>query len=137
MTLIQLNRAVDELRQEQDNYKNAESLRKQLEVELREITIRLEDAEQVAQKEGKKMVVKLQARLRELEAEFEAEQRRSREAMAANRKLERLLAELKVQAEEDHRVRAELQDQVNALQLKLKALRRQLEEAVSYLISFF
>jgi chromosome segregation ATPase len=66
-----------------------------------------------------------------LEAEFEAEQRRSREAMAANRKLERLLAELKLQADEDHRVRAELQDQVNALQLKLKSLRRQLEEAVS------
>lgn len=71
-----------------------------------------------------------------MEAEFEAEQRRSREAMAANRKLERLLAELKLQADEDHRVRAELQDQVNALQLKLKSLRRQLEEAVSGHVTF-
>lgn len=126
---MEINRLVDELRQEQDNYKQAETLRKQVEIELREITARLQDAEQLAQKEGKKMVVKLQARLRELEAEFEAEQRRSREAMAANRKLERLLAELKLQADEDHRFRAELQDQVNALQLKLKSLRRQLEEA--------
>jgi transcription elongation GreA/GreB family factor len=54
---------VDELRQEQDNYKQAETLRKQVEVELREITVRLQDAEQLAQKEGKKMVVKLQARV--------------------------------------------------------------------------
>lgn len=54
---------MDELRQEQDNYKQAETLRKQVEVELREITVRLQDAEQLAQKEGKKMVVKLQARV--------------------------------------------------------------------------
>ena len=69
--------------------------------------------------------------LRELEVEYEAEQRRSREAVAANRKLERMLAELKAQADEDHRLRIELQDQVNALTIKLKTLRRQLEEAVS------
>lgn len=71
--------------------------------------------------------------LRELEVEYEAEQRRCREAVAANRKLERLLAELKAGADEDHRLRIELQDQVNALTIKLKTLRRQLEEAVSAL----
>ena len=54
---------MDELRQEQENYKNAESLRKQLEVEIREITVRLEEAEQLAQKEGKRFVTKLQARV--------------------------------------------------------------------------
>lgn len=68
--------------------------------------------------------------LRELEVEYEAEQRRSREAVAANRKLERMLAELKASADEDHRLRIELQDQLNALTLKYKILRKQLEEAV-------
>ncbi len=60
----QVNRLTEELRQEQDNYKNAESLRKQLEVEIREITVRLEEAEAYAQKEGKRLVAKLQARVR-------------------------------------------------------------------------
>ena len=57
------NRLNDELRGEQENYRNAESLRKQLEVEIREITVRLEEAEQFAQREGKRMVAKLQARV--------------------------------------------------------------------------
>jgi chaperonin cofactor prefoldin len=56
-------RLADELRQEQENYKNAESLRKQLEIEIREITIRLEEAEAFAVKEGKRLVAKLQARV--------------------------------------------------------------------------
>lgn len=60
---IELNRLLEELRQEQDNYKNAESLRKQLEIEIREITVRLEEAEAFAQKEGKRIVAKLQARV--------------------------------------------------------------------------
>ena len=59
----QVNRLADELRQEQENYKNAESLRKQLEVEIREITVRLEEAEAYATREGKRQVAKLQARV--------------------------------------------------------------------------
>jgi len=51
----------EQLRLEQDNYSTAESLRKQLEVQLREITIRLDEAEST--KDGKKPVAKLQARV--------------------------------------------------------------------------
>lgn len=56
-------RLSDELRQEQENYKNAESLRKQLEIEIREITLRLEEAEAFALREGKRQIAKLQARV--------------------------------------------------------------------------
>ena len=58
---LDLNRAQDQLRLEQDNYNNAESVRKQLEVQLREITIRLDEAEST--KDGKKPLAKLQARV--------------------------------------------------------------------------
>ena len=60
----EVNRLADELRQEQENYKNADSLRKQLEIEIREITVRLEEAEAFAQREGKRIIAKLQARVR-------------------------------------------------------------------------
>ena len=69
--------------------------------------------------------------LRDLEAELEAEQRRSRDLAGINRKLERQLNEIRVQAEDDRRMVVELSDQVNALQIRVKTLRRQLEEAVS------
>lgn len=61
---LEVNRLIEELRREQDNYKNAESLRKSLEIEIREITVRLEEAESFAQKEGKRLVAKLQSRVR-------------------------------------------------------------------------
>merc|ERR1711988_802760 len=70
-------------------------------------------------------VAKLQARLRDLEAELEAEQRRSRELAAANRKMERSLAELRVQSEDDRRMNHELQESVNILTIKIKTLRKQ------------
>ena len=60
---LEVARLTDELRQEQDNYKHADALRKQLEVEIREITVRLEEAEAFAQKEGKRIIAKLQARV--------------------------------------------------------------------------
>ena len=59
----EVHRLAEELRQEQENYKNAESLRKQLEVEIREITVRLEEAEAFAMREGKRQIAKLQARV--------------------------------------------------------------------------
>src|SRR6218665_1212432 len=60
---LEVKRLTDELRQEQENYKNADGLRKQLEAEIREITVRLEEAESFAQREGKRLVAKLQARV--------------------------------------------------------------------------
>jgi len=126
---LEVNRLLEELRREQDNYKNAESVRKQLEIEIREISVRLEEAESFAQREGKRLVAKLQSRLRDVEAELEAEQRRGRDVVAENRKLARLLQELRAQADEDHRVATELTETVNSYNLKIAVLKRQLLEA--------
>lgn len=126
---IEVNRLLEELRREQENYKNAETVRKQLEVEIREISVRLEEAESFAQREGKRLVAKLQSRLRDVEAELEAEQRRGRDVVAENRKLARLLQELRAQADEDSRIANELTETVNSLNLKIAVLKRQLLEA--------
>jgi chromosome segregation ATPase len=123
------HRLADELRQEQENYKKAESLRKQLEIEIREITVRLEEAEAFAQREGKRMVAKLQARLRDLEAELEAEQRRVRDAVANQRKAERFYKELMVTTEEERKQLVELQSINDTLVLRIKTYKRQVEEA--------
>ena len=61
---LQVNRLVDELRQALDNFKNVDSIRKQLDVQVRELTSRLEETEAFAQRESKRIVAKLQARVR-------------------------------------------------------------------------
>ena len=58
-----MNRLAGELSREQENYKNAEAVRKSLEVEIREISVKLEEAESFAQREGKRLIAKLQARV--------------------------------------------------------------------------
>ena len=54
----------DDLRQEQENYRQAEALRKQLEVEIREITVKLEESEQYSSREGRRNAAKLATRVR-------------------------------------------------------------------------
>ena len=68
--------------------------------------------------------------LRDLESEFEAEQRRSREFVTVNRKIERQLQEFRLTYEEEHRTNQELSDTCNTLSIRVNTLRRQLEEAV-------
>lgn len=69
--------------------------------------------------------------MRDLEAELEAEQRRTREAQGSLRRVERQYKEVLVVYEDDRRQIAELQDLVDKLSMKIKLYKRQLEEAVS------
>uniref|UniRef100_A0A667ZFU3 Myosin heavy chain, fast skeletal muscle-like n=1 Tax=Myripristis murdjan TaxID=586833 RepID=A0A667ZFU3_9TELE len=68
-------------------------------------------------------------RVRELESEVEAEQRRGADAVKGVRKYERRVKELSYQTEEDKKNVTRLQDLVDKLQLKVKAYKRQAEEA--------
>lgn len=68
--------------------------------------------------------------MRELEGELETEQKRSAETMKGIRKHERRVKELTYQTEEDKKTVLRLQDLVDKLQLKVKAYKRQNEEAV-------
>ena len=60
---LEVNRLASELARAQENYAQADSLRKGLETEIREISLRLEEAESYAQREGKRLVAKLQGRV--------------------------------------------------------------------------
>jgi chromosome segregation ATPase len=61
--------------------------------------------------------------------ELDSETRRGRDAVAENKKLLKQLADIRLQAEEDHRLVADLSDQVNNLQTRLVSTKRQLEES--------
>uniref|UniRef100_A0A3P9C9J7 Myosin heavy chain, fast skeletal muscle-like n=1 Tax=Maylandia zebra TaxID=106582 RepID=A0A3P9C9J7_9CICH len=119
----------EELKKEQDTSAHLERMKKNLEVTVKDLQHRLDEAENLAMKGGKKQLQKLESRVRELEAEVEAEQRRGADAVKGVRKYERRVKELTYQTEEDKKNLVRLQDLVDKLQLKVKAYKRQAEEA--------
>ncbi|NXL63774.1 MYH7 protein, partial [Chordeiles acutipennis] len=119
----------EELKKEQDTSAHLERMKKNMEQTIKDLQLRLDEAEQLALKGGKKQLQKLEARVRELENELEAEQKRNAESVKGLRKSERRVKELSYQTEEDRKNLVRLQDLVDKLQLKVKAYKRQAEEA--------
>nr|XP_043871785.1 myosin heavy chain, fast skeletal muscle-like isoform X2 [Solea senegalensis] len=119
----------EELKKEQDTSAHLERMKKNLEVTVKDLQHRLDEAENLAMKGGKKQLQKLESRVRELEVEVEGEQRRGADAVKGVRKYERRVKELTYQTEEDKKNVSRLQDLVDKLQLKVKAYKRQSEEA--------
>ncbi|XP_034960511.2 myosin-4 [Zootoca vivipara] len=119
----------EELKKEQDTSAHLERMKKNLEQTVKDLQHRLDEAEQLAMKGGKKQLQKLEHRVRELEAEVENEQKRGADAIKGVRKYERRVKELTYQSEEDRKNVLRLQDLVDKLQMKVKAYKRQSEEA--------
>ncbi|KAF1397583.1 Myosin-1B, partial [Spheniscus humboldti] len=119
----------EELKKEQDTSAHLERMKKNLDQTVKDLQHRLDEAEQLALKGGKKQIQKLEARVRELEGEVDAEQKRSAEAVKGVRKYERRVKELTYQSEEDRKNILRLQDLVDKLQMKMKSYKRQAEEA--------
>uniref|UniRef100_A0A8C5SB73 Myosin heavy chain 3 n=1 Tax=Laticauda laticaudata TaxID=8630 RepID=A0A8C5SB73_LATLA len=119
----------EELKKEQDTSAHLERMKKNLDQTVKDLQLRLDEAEQLALKGGKKLIQKMEARIRELESEFEGEQKRATEAIKGIRKYERRVKELTFQGEEDRKNVIRLQDLVDKLQLKVKSYKRQAEEA--------
>jgi myosin heavy chain 6/7 len=127
--MVDAARLADELRAEQDHAQTQEKLRKALETQIKELQVRLDEAETNALKGGKKAIQKLEQRVRELENELDGEQRRHADAQKNLRKGERRIKELTFQSEEDRKNHERMQDLVDKLQQKIKTYKRQIEEA--------
>ncbi|KAK5600043.1 hypothetical protein CRENBAI_011023 [Crenichthys baileyi] len=91
-------------------HSHLERMKKNLEVTVKDLQHRLDEAQNLAMK-------------------VEGEQRRGADAVKGVRKYERRVKELTYQTEEDKKNLARLQDLVDKLQLKVKAYKRQAEEA--------
>ncbi|XP_061588848.1 myosin-7-like [Cololabis saira] len=119
----------EELKKEQDTSAHLERMKKNMEQTIKDLQHRLDEAEQIAMKGGKKQIQKLESRVRELENEVEGEQKKAGDAIKGVRKYERRIKELTYQTEEDRKNLARLQDLVDKLQLKVKSYKRTAEEA--------
>jgi len=122
-------RLADELRQEQEHSAMIEGLRKGLECQVRDLQTSLEEAEAIALRSGKKLVAKMETRIRDLENDLNTEAKRHSETMNNAIRHERRAKELELQTEEDQKNMKRLQEMVEKLSNKVKLYKRKVEEA--------
>merc|ERR1712152_134263 len=101
--MIDAARLADELRAQQEETAILEKGRKLLEVQCKDVQVRADEAEVNALKGGKKAMNKLESRIRELESELDAENRRFADAYKNLRKSERHIKELTFASDEDRK----------------------------------
>merc|ERR1712227_606165 len=127
--MIDAARLADELRAEQESAMMLERDKKLLEAQVKDAQARLDEAEQNALKGGKKAIAKMETRIRELESELDAENRRLGDASKNLRKSERHVKELTYTIDEDKKNQERMQALIDQLQGKIKSYKKQIEEA--------
>merc|ERR1711973_683058 len=128
-SMVDAARLADELRQEQDIAQCYEKDRKLLDCQVKDMQQRLDEAETNALKGGKKAMNKMETRIRELESELDAENRRYADAHKNLRKSERRIKELSFAGDEDRKNHERMQGLIDQLQAKIKTYKKQIEEA--------
>ena len=128
-TMMDAAHLAEELRQEQDLAQTFERDRKLLECQLKESQNRLDEAETNALKGGKKAMNKMESRIRELQSELDAENRRFADSQKNLRKSERHIKELTFACDEDRKNHERMQSLIDQLQSRIKGYKKQIEEA--------
>merc|ERR1712123_494524 len=127
--MVDAARLADELRCEQDVAMCLEKDKKLLEAQCKDAGTRADEAEVNALKGGRKAMIKMETRIRELESELDAENRRNGDVSKNLRKSERSIKELVFAADEDKKNHERMQALIDQLQGKVKSYKKQIEEA--------
>ena len=127
--MVDAARLADELRNEQDMALCYERDRKLGECQVKDMQARLDDAESNALKGGKKAIHKMETRIRELESEMDAENRRLADTQKNLRKSERHIKEITYAGDENRKNQERMSALIDSLQGKIKSYKKQIEEA--------
>merc|ERR1711881_468433 len=119
----------EDVRSAQHLVMSLEKVKKTLEGQVHDLTMKLDDAEAAALKGSRKALSALQAQLGRLESDYEAEVKHHSDTVKNYRKAERKMKELTFQTDEDAKNNSRMQELVSKLQGKLKQYKMQCEEA--------
>ncbi|XP_062543481.1 paramyosin, short form isoform X2 [Armigeres subalbatus] len=125
---VELKHTVELLHEEQERIVKIEAIKKSLEVEVKQLSVRLEEVEVNAVAGSRRIIGKLEARLRDIEVELEEERRKHAETIKILRKKERSVKEVYIQIEEDQKNISILSDALEKANQKIAAFKRQLVE---------
>jgi chromosome segregation ATPase len=125
---VELKHTIEQLHEEQERIVKIEAIKKSLEIEVKNLSVRLEEVEANAVVGSRRIISKLESRLRDMEAELEEEKRRHAETLKILRKKERTVKEIVIQCEEDQKNINLLQEQLDKANQKVNQYKRQLAE---------
>merc|ERR1719430_1090589 len=108
---------------------NLEKDKKLLEAQCKDAGARADETEVNALKGGRKAMIKMETRIRELESELDAESRRNGDICKNLRKSERTIKELTFAGDEDKKNHERMQGLIDQPQGKIKSYKKQIEEA--------
>ena len=128
---IEVKSTKDLLIEETERVQKLDTIKKSLETEVRNLHVRIEEVEANALAGGKRVIAKLESRIRDVEIEVEEERRRHAETEKMLRKKDHRVKELLLQTEEDHKQLHLLQEMADKLNEKVKVYKRQMQEQVS------
>jgi len=124
----EIKHTVELLHEEQERVVKIEAIKKSLEIEVKNLSVRLEEVEANAIVGGKRIISKLEARIRDMECELDEEKRRHAETIKILRKKERQIKEVMIQCEEDSKNVQLLQEALDKTNQKVMLYKRQLQE---------
>merc|ERR1712032_1681953 len=127
--LTNVNQSITASKRKQELAMNLEKDKKLLEAQCKDAATRADEAEVNALKGGRKAMIKMETRIRELESELDAETRRFGDVTKNLRKSERSIKELSFAADEDRKNHERMQALIDQLQGKVKSYKKQIEEA--------
>merc|ERR1712238_157057 len=127
--MLDAARLAEELRSEQDVSQAYERERKLQECQVKDMQMRLDDAETNALKGGKKAMHKMESRIRELESEVDAEARRMADANKNFQASERHIKEISLKQGEDASNKLKMDVLIDSLHSKIGTFKKQIEEA--------
>merc|ERR1712241_1307181 len=116
------------LREEASKVQKIDNVKKALESEVKNLTIRMEEIETTAVSSSKRTIQKMEMRIVELEEFLSKEKAMHVETTTVLHKKERSVKELLLQSEEDRKNILILQESLERLNEKIKMYKRQLEE---------
>nr|CAD7397695.1 unnamed protein product [Timema poppensis] len=125
---VELKHTVEVLHEEQERIVKIDAIKKSLEIEVKNLSVRLEEVEANAIVGGKRIISKLESRIRDIELELDEEKRRHAETLKILRKKERSYKEIIIQSEEDRQNISLLQETLDKVNQKVNIYKRQLQE---------
>uniref|UniRef100_A0AC35TWR3 Myosin head n=1 Tax=Rhabditophanes sp. KR3021 TaxID=114890 RepID=A0AC35TWR3_9BILA len=127
--LADIGRLSEELHQEQQHYEHVDRIRKGFEQSIKELQVKLEEAEINAHRNGQRNIEKLDGLVKKREQELETESRRHKETVKLVSRHEREVRERQFDLDEQKKSAQKMQELIEKLQGKIKVQKRQAEEA--------
>jgi len=127
--MIDAARLADELRAEQENAQMCEKARRGLDNHVKDMQSKLDEAEQLAAKGGRKVTSRMEQKIKDLENQMDEAERRMVDGQKSQRRTDRRVKELMFSQEEDCKNHERMQELVDKLQNKVKSYKKQIEEA--------